>query len=130
VASGVRSVIMPLEGIAKARDSSMYFRNDEQLRGLKRMFAELTRDEEFFRSVIFTCDTIQYGQQAQNVETLNWYIDPNEFDQILHNMEPYDSATDSGRDRNDLRFISLAKWWQSRGGKVKAGAPRVPPAPK
>ena len=127
LANGVQSVVMPFEGIAKARDSSMYFRNDEQLRGLKRMFTELTKDDQFFRSVIFTCDTIQYGQQAQNVETLNWYIDAEEFDQIRHNMEPYDPASDSGRDRNDMRFISVAKWWQSRGGKLKPGAPRVPP---
>ena len=92
LANGVQSVVMPLEGVAKARDSSMYFRNDEQLRGLKRMFEELTKDDEFFRSVIFTCDTIQYGQQAQNVETLNWYIDPQEFEQIRHNMEPFNQA--------------------------------------
>ena len=125
LANGLQSVVMPLEGVAKARDSSMYFRNDEQLRGLKRMFAELTRDDEFFRSVIFTCDTIQYGQQAQNVETLNWYIDPKEFDQIRHNMGPYDPATDSGRDRNDMRFASLVKWWQGRGGKRTAKTPLV-----
>jgi len=64
LASGVQSVVMPLEGVAKARDSSMYFRNDEQLRGLKNMFTDLTDDDQFFRSVIFTCDTIQYGQKV------------------------------------------------------------------
>ena len=40
------------------------------------MFTELTNDRAFIRSVIFTCDTIQVGQDAQNVETLNRYIDP------------------------------------------------------
>ena len=89
VAGGVQSVLLPFEGVAKARDSSMYFRNDEQLRGLQRMFTEVTKDQAFFRSVIFTCDTIQVGQDAQNVETLNWYIDPEEFEQIRHNMEPF-----------------------------------------
>ena len=73
-------MVLPVEGIAKARDSSMYFRNDEQLVGLQTMFTELTGDNQFFRSVIFTCDTFQHGQKSQNVETLNWYIDPHEFD--------------------------------------------------
>ena len=31
LADGLKSVVLPVEGIAKARDSSMYFRNDEQL---------------------------------------------------------------------------------------------------
>ena len=127
VADGVKSVVMPFEGVAKARDSSMYFHNDEQLRELHRMFNELTEDPQFFRSVIFTCDTIQFGQQSQNVETLNWYIDPDEFDQIRHNMEPFNQKTNRGRDRNDMRFMNLAKWWCSQGGKIKPNAPRVPP---
>ncbi len=114
VADGVQSVVLPVEGLAKARDSSMYFRNDEHLSGLQRMFTELTGDKEFFRSVIFTCDTIQSGQEAQNVETLNWYIDHEEFDQIRHNMEPYqelDSTTQTGigRDRNDMRVKTPQK---------------------
>jgi hypothetical protein len=124
VADGVQSVVLPFEGVAKARDSSMYFRNDEQLRGLHRMFTEVTKDHTFFRSVIFTCDTIQVGQDAQNVETLNWYIDPEEFEQIRHNMEPYTAPNGStrfgtGRDRNDMRVKSLLEWWSSRGGKVR-----------
>ena len=105
----------------------MYFRNDEQIRGLMRMFEETTGDKEFFRSVIFTCDTMQYGQSAQNVETLNWYIDPDEFKQISHNMEPFDENKNTGRDRNDMRFMNLAKWWSRRGGKMKAASLRVPP---
>ena len=48
VADGVQSVVLPVEGLAKARDSSMYFRNDEHLSGLQRMFTELTGDKEFF----------------------------------------------------------------------------------
>ena len=70
----------------------MYFRNDEQLHGLQTMFTELTGDEEFFRTVIFTCNTIQFGPDAQNVETLNWYIDPEEFNLIRRNMEPYQES--------------------------------------
>ena len=123
MADGVRSVVLPLEGVAEARDSSMYFRNDEQLRGLQRMFADLTGDEDFFRSVIFTCDTIQVGQAAQNTETLNWYIDPDEFELIRHNMEPYQelnhaAKTGMGRDRNDMRVKSLLGWWAGRDGQT------------
>jgi hypothetical protein len=121
ILNGVQSVVMPIEGLAKARDSSMYFRNDEELRALKHIFAELTNDEEFFRSVIFTCDTIQSEKRTQNVETLNWCIDPEEFEQIRHNIEPLNHMANRGRDRNDMRFKNLAKWWCSRGGRMKAG---------
>ena len=93
LADGLKSVVLPVEGIAKARDSSMYFRNDEQLLGLQTTFTELTGDNQFFRSVIFTCDTFQHGQKSQNVETLNWYIDPHEFEEVRHGMEPYPDAT-------------------------------------
>ena len=82
-------MVLPVEGIAKARDSSMYFRNDEQLVALQTTFTELTGDNQFFRSVIFTCDTFQHGQKSQNVETLNWYIDPQEFEEVRRGMEPY-----------------------------------------
>ena len=123
VAEGVQSFVLPLEGVAEARDSSMYFRNDEQIRGLQRMFTEVTHDKDFFRSVIFTCDTIQVGQEAQNIETLNWYIDPVEFALIRHNMEPYKEVdpvakTGTGRDRNDLRVQSLLQWWCDRECKA------------
>ena len=123
ILNGVQSVVMPFVGVAQARDSSMYFRNDEELRALKHIFAELTNDDEFFRSVIFTCDTIQNTKHTQNVETLNWCIDPQEFEQIRHNMEPLNQAANTGRDRNDMRFQNLAKWWCSRGGSMKTGAP-------
>jgi hypothetical protein len=123
VAEGVQSVVLPIEGVAKARDSSMYFRNDEQIRGLQRMFTEVTHDKDFFRSVIFTCDTIQVGLDSQNTETLNWYIDPGEFDLIRQNMEPYNESnsltnTGTGRDRNNMRFKSLVEWWRSRDCKA------------
>ena len=129
IADGVQSFVLPFEGVAEARDSSMYFRNDEQLRGLQRMFTELAHDEDFFRSVIFTCDTIQVGQDAQNSETLNWYIDPQEFELIRHNMEPFSelnptTKTGTGRDRNDMRVKSLLAWWSSRDCKPGAAPGR------
>jgi hypothetical protein len=123
VTEGLQSVVLPLEGVAKARDSSMYFRNDEQIRGLKRMFDEVTGDDDFFRSVVFTCDTLQVGQDAQNAETLNWYIDATEFDSIRHNMEPYKeldavAKIGTGRDRNDMRLTDVLNWWKSRKSKA------------
>ena len=106
----------------------MYFRNDEQLRGLHTEFSELTHDDQFFRSVIFTCDTFQRGQKSQNVETLNWYIDPQEFDEVRHGMEP--NANSAGArsrkagSRNHLRLSSLIRWWNSRRGRLEKGIER------
>jgi hypothetical protein len=126
LADGLKSVVLPVEGIAKARDSSMYFRNDEQLGRLQTTFTELTGDDQFFRSVVFTCNTYQRGQKSQNVETLNWYIDPHEFEEVRRGMDPYPEGASSANTTapvgsNYLRVKSLSKWWSSRGGKVKEG---------
>jgi hypothetical protein len=126
LADGLKSVVLPVEGIAKARDSSMYFRNDEQLGRLQTTFTELTGDDQFFRSVVFTCNTYQRGQKSQNVETLNWYIDPHEFEEVRRGMDPYPEGASSANTKtpvgsNYLRMKSLSKWWSSRGGKVKEG---------
>jgi len=115
---GVRSVVIPAQGIAMARESSMFFRNDENLEVLYDVFHRMTDDPEFFRTVIFTCDTIQVGQPSQHVETLNWYIDPIEFEQIEENMEPLNRVKQTGRERNHLRLKRLREWWRSRGGAV------------
>ena len=117
-------MVLPVEGIARARDSSMYFRNDEQLVALHTRFTEMTGDNQFFRSVIFTCDTFQHGQKSQNVETLNWYVDPQEFEEVRRGMEPYpegdgSETTDADLGRNYLRVKSLSTWWSHRGGKLK-----------
>ncbi|MGO9918412.1 MAG: hypothetical protein ACLQIB_27405 [Isosphaeraceae bacterium] len=122
VADGVKSVVIPFEGLATARSSSMYFRNDEQIVGLHAMFSNVTGDKEFFRSVIFTCDTVQSGQETQNVETLNWYIDARESENIRHNMEPYDPKRGVGRDRNALRVKTLQQWWRSREARKSGTA--------
>ena len=101
----------------------MYFRNDEQLVTLQTRFTELTGDNQFFRSVVFTCETYQHGQKSQNVETLNWYVDPHEFEEIRRGMEPYPDDTGpthrgTAVGRNHLRVQSLSKWWINRGGKL------------
>jgi|GEM_PF-1382191 len=118
---GARSVIIPAQGIAMARESSMFFRNDENLEVLNDVLFRMTDDPEFFRTVVFTCDTIQVGQSSQHVETLNWYIDPIEFEQIEENMEPLNRVKQTGRERNHLRLKRLKEWWLSRGGSVAGG---------
>jgi hypothetical protein len=121
--NGVKSVLIPFEGFATARGSSMYFRNDEQILDLEAMFKAITGDDQFFRSVIFTCDTEQMDQDKQNVETLNWYMDPKEYARVQHNMEPYDPTRGTGRDRNAMRVKALEGWWRGRQGRTPAAAP-------
>jgi hypothetical protein len=122
LSDGARSVAIPAQGVAMARESSMFFRNDEDLEALHEMFHRLTGDDAFFRTVVFTCDTIQVGQAAQNVETLNWYIDPVEYAQIEQNMNAFDRESQTGRERNHLRLRRLQEWWRSRGGFVPPDA--------
>ena len=123
---GMKGWIIPVQGVARARDSSMYFRNDEQLLVLREVFHDLTGQDDFFRTVVFTCSSDQVGQEAQNLETLNWYMDREEYDDIRANMG-YDNPKENvGRDRNDLRVLSLIDWWKARGGKVRTPPPRAP----
>jgi hypothetical protein len=124
VGDGVRSMIIPAQGVAMARESSMYFRNDENLQFLHDSFSRLTRDEGFFRTVVFTCDTIQAGRASQNIETLNWYIDPIEYRQIRRNMDPADAESQTGRDRNFLRLEQLKAWWKGREAAASGGEAR------
>jgi hypothetical protein len=124
VGDGVRSMIIPAQGVAMARESSMYFRNDENLQFLHDSFTRLTRDEGFFRTVVFTCDTIQAGRASQNIETLNWYIDPIEYRQIRRNMDPADAESQTGRDRNYLRLEQLKAWWKGREAAANGDEPR------
>lgn len=119
---GARAVAIPAQGVAMARESSMFFRNDEDLESLHELFRRLTGDDAFFRTVVFTCDTIQVGQAAQNVETLNWYIDPVEYSQIEQNMNPHDPEKQTGRERNHLRLKRLKEWWRTRGGAAEPDA--------
>ncbi len=112
---GIQSLVIPVEGVATARESSMFFRNDEQLIFLHRVFTKITDgDEGFFRSVIFSCDTLQTGRSTQNVETLNWFIEEDERHQIEKNMDEYDKVEETGRNRNFHRLQEVKEWWNSR----------------
>jgi hypothetical protein len=68
----------------------------------------------------------QRGQKSRNVETLNWYIDPHEFEEVRRGMDQYPEGASSANTTapvgsNYLREKSLSKWWSIRGGKVKEG---------
>jgi hypothetical protein len=128
VTEGVKGWVLPLEGVAQARDSSMYFRNDEQLLVLSEMFQDKTKRADFFRSVIFTCSSDQGGQEVQNGETLNWYMDKQEYDNIRADMGYENPTKNVGRDRNDLRVRSVIDWWRTHGGKVRCEPPSPPAA--
>ncbi|MDB5351398.1 MAG: hypothetical protein JWN86_2645 [Planctomycetota bacterium] len=125
---GIQSVFLPVQGVAKARESSMYFRNDEQLFILERFFNVQQDDPDFFRTVIFTCDTLQYSHTSQNLETLNWYIESQEFDKIQKNMRTLNLGDQTGRDRNELRLEGVKTWWdrRSRPGPATPGKPSPP----
>ena len=66
----------------------MFFRNDAELSPLHEMFKNRTSDSQFFRTVLFTCDTTPSDPSAPNVQTLNWYIDSIGDEGIRRNMKP------------------------------------------
>jgi hypothetical protein len=123
VTQGSRDWLIPFQGVAEARNSSMYFRNDEQLIVLHHMFHNLTSDSEFFRTVVFTCDSDQSGQDGQSIETLNWYMNNDELHSIRWNMGYLSTDGKVGRDRNALRTRALVDWWKARGGSIKKQLP-------
>jgi hypothetical protein len=102
-----RWLTSPVNGLAEARQAVMHYRNDGQIDVLGRYFHDrLRRDPEFFRTVIFTCDTELETSDEQQVETLNWRLTTTEMDQIKKNM--------STREQNALRLAKLVQWWRKR----------------
>jgi hypothetical protein len=104
---GFRWLTSPVNGLAEARQAVMHYRNDGQVDVLSRYFHDrLTRDPEFFRTVIFTCSTEMETSDEQQVETLNWRLTRAEMDQIKKNMV--------ARDQNRLRLKKMVEWWKKR----------------
>jgi hypothetical protein len=104
---GFRWITSPVNGLAEARQAVMHYRNDGQIDVLGRYFHDrLWNDPEFFRTVIFTCDTEIETSDEQQVETLNWRLTTAEMAQIKQNMVT--------RDQNRLRLAKLAQWWRKR----------------
>jgi len=111
--AGFREWFVPLQGAAQAQNRSMYFRNDEQLLALQEAFTT-PEDDDFFKTVVFTCDSNTPGEPRGTLATLNWYMSGDEFSAIKANMLPL-SKSEHGRDRNALRMERLEAWWSDRG---------------
>ncbi|WP_165225486.1 patatin-like phospholipase family protein [Aquisphaera insulae] len=114
---GLRWVTSPVTGLAEARTAVMHYRNDGQVEVLGRYFQDRTpADPEFFKTVIFTCDTAVGGTDEQQVETLNWHLSAQEVDRIKANMRT--------RDQNRIRLDRLGRWWRQRMGNAPHAAAR------
>lgn len=115
--NGFGEWFVPLVGAAQAQNRSMYFRNDEQLLSLRRYFS--SKSEDFFQTVVFTCDSESSGVVQGGAATLNWYMTDDEFNNIKANMGPLDKTSRRGRDRNDLRLTRLKEWWSRKQPESK-----------
>ncbi|QEH34548.1 hypothetical protein OJF2_30880 [Aquisphaera giovannonii] len=114
---GLRWVTSPVAGLAEARSAVMRFRNDGQIHVLGRYFQDKVPDDpEFFKTVIFTCDTAIGSTDEQQLETLNWHLPAEEVGQIKSNM--------TTRDQNRLRLDLVGKWWRQRSGESRKAAAR------
>jgi hypothetical protein len=107
VARGFRWLTSPVNGLAEARQAVMQYRNDGQIKVLDHYFREQVKgDSDFFKTIVFTCDTEVLDTDEQQVETLNWHLSNQEMDQIKKNM-----AT---RDQNRMRLERMGNWWRQR----------------
>lgn len=107
LARGIRWLTSPVTGLAEAREAVMHYRNDAQADVLDHYFRDRLRtDPDFFKTVIFTCDTEIRSTDEQQVETLNWHLSDQEMTEIKNNM--------NDRDQNQLRLKKLTSWWQRR----------------
>ena len=107
LARGVRWLTSPVTGLAEARQAVMHFRNDGQVDVLNHYFRDQVKDDpNFFKTVIFTCDTEIASTDEQQVETLNWHLSEKEIQLIKKNMDD--------RKQNQIRLERLAGWWRQR----------------
>ena len=117
---GIRWLTSPVTGLAEARQAIMHYRNDGQLDVLGRYFRDqLTRDPEFFKTVIFTCSTAIETSDEQQLETLNWRLSRGEMDQIKTNM--------IDREQNQIRLSRMVDWWRQRNEPDRGGKEKGPP---
>ena len=86
----------------------MHYRNDGQVDVLDHYFRERVKsDPDFFKTVVFTCDSKIMSTDEQQVETLNWHLSDGEMAQIKKNM--------TSRDQNQIRLKKMTAWWRQRG---------------
>ncbi len=107
LARGIRWLTSPVTGLAEAREAVMHYRNDAQADVLDHYFRDrLKTDPDFFKTVVFTCDTEIRSTDEQQVETLNWHLSDEEMTEIKNNM--------IDRDQNQIRLKKLTSWWHQR----------------
>ena len=108
LARGIRWLTSPVTGLAEARQAVMHYRNDGQVDVLDHYFRDRVKsDPDFFKTVVFTCDTEIKSTDEQQVETLNWHLSDEEMAQIKKNM--------TSRDQNQIRLKKMTAWWRQRG---------------
>jgi hypothetical protein len=113
LARGIRWLTSPVTGLAEARQAVMHYRNDGQVDVLDHYFRDQVKgDPDFFKTVVFTCDTEIRSTDEQQVETLNWHLSDEEMGQIKKNM--------TSRNQNRIRLKKMTGWWRQRAGAPQA----------
>ncbi|MGZ3387094.1 MAG: hypothetical protein ACXVB5_19580, partial [Isosphaeraceae bacterium] len=108
LARGIRWLTSPVTGLAAARQAVMHYRNGGQVDVLDHYFRDRIKcDPDFFKTVVFTCDTEIMSTDEQQVETLNWHLSDGEMVQIKNNM--------TSRALNQIRLKKMTAWWRQRG---------------
>ena len=116
---GTQFLSSPLSAIGTARLSINYYRNDGQVALLGEWFRVRTGDDQFFRTVVFSCDQERLpstaaaptGEASRPTatapETLSWTLSDEEVNQILGRID---------RDKdpvNARRLDELVAWWNT-----------------
>ncbi|MGC1721040.1 MAG: hypothetical protein WA746_18815, partial [Isosphaeraceae bacterium] len=105
---GFRWLTSPVTGLAEARETIMYYRNAGQVHVLDQYFRERVKsDPDFFKTVVFTCDSKIMSTDEQQVATLTWRLSDGEMAQIKKNM--------TSRAQNQIRLKKMTAWWRQRG---------------
>jgi len=117
LARGIRWLTSPVTGLAEAREAVVHYRNDGQVDVLDHYFQDrIKSDPDFFKTVVFTCDTEIRSTDEQQVETLNWHLSEEEMAQIKKNM--------TSRDQNQIRLKKMTAWWRQRGSSPRPASTR------
>ena len=117
LARGIRQLTSPVTGIAEAREAIMYYRNAGQVHVLDQYFRERVKsDPDFFKTVVFTCDSKIMSTDEQQVATLTWRLSDEEMAQIKNNM--------TSRNQNQIRLKKMTAWWRQRGSSPRPASTR------
>ena len=117
LARGIRWLTSPVTGIAEARDAIMHYRNAGQVDVLDQYFRERVKsDPDFFKTVVFTCDSKIMSTDEQQVATLTWRLSDEEMAEIKNNM--------TSRNQNQIRLKKMTAWWRQRGSSPRPASTR------